>query len=65
MKKMALEEKETKEKETSKETSSPELLQKDSILDLKNNKVFMQKVEDLQKSLAESLSQKESSFVLC
>ena len=58
---MALEEKETKEKET----SSPELLQKDSILDLKNNKVFMQKVEDLQKSLAESLSQKESSFVLC
>ena len=37
----------------------------DSILELKTNKVFMQKVEDLQKSLAKSLSQKESSFVLC
>lgn len=37
----------------------------DSILELKTNKVFMQKVEDLQKSLAKSLQQKESSFVLC
>lgn len=34
----------------------------DSILELKTNKVFMQKVEDLQKRLK---VEKESSFVLC